>query len=190
MKNCILFYGALVIIAPSHVWAQNQRCPAAKHLPQLSIEDIKNSNVPVVDNWQTFWGDVPISDVQLSLLARHDESIELTNVELQGRGPKVFLGMALGAVGTGLSSVGWVLVGQDQISQGISLPLAFGGVIMGALGVIMMTRYIQEPLEPHLAPTPVHRLTRQQSRMLVARVNRRLYEEICQAAEGSNENLQ
>jgi hypothetical protein len=92
-------------------------------------------------------------------------------------------GLGVAALGTAVSSVGWVLYGQDQISQGVTLPLGVGGLLVGLAGVLFVTHSIQRPLEPFTAPTPEHRLTRQEARELVAIVNRRLHIDICAAAK-------
>jgi hypothetical protein len=162
-----------------------QLCPAAQYLPQLTLDTIRDPAVPVLDTWQIFWGDVPVSDAQLAMLAQNDPLIDRTRAEIQARGVYVYLGTLLAAAGTAVSSVGWVLYGQDNQPQGVTLPLGIGGVIMGIVGLLTVTESIQTPLEPHLAPTPVHRLTRTEARELVVQVNRRLYREICEAADAA-----
>lgn len=143
--------------------------------------------MPVVDEWQVFWGPMPLSDVQLTQLAGDDTLNESTRAEINARGTWVYLGMLLAGAGAGVSSAGWMLFGQNRVSQGFSLPLALGGLALGVAGVLTVTDAVQTPLEPLLAPTPLHRLTRDQARDLVARVNQRLYREICEAAEVSDE---
>jgi hypothetical protein len=177
---------ALVALVPAGSWAQaagGQRCPAAQYLPQLTIDTIHEPAVPVLDTWQILWGDVPLSDSQLAMLAHDDVFIDRTRAEMQSRGVWVYLGTILAATGTALSSAGWVLYGQDELSQSVTLSIAMGGVLLGALGLVTVTQFVQTPLEPHLAPVPEHRLTRDEARDLVARVNRQLYREICEAAE-------
>jgi hypothetical protein len=161
----------------------NQLCPAAKNLPQLTIDQVHDSVVPVTDTWQVFWGGVPLSDAQVAQLGGDDVLIDRTRVEMEDRGTWVFVGMGVAAAGTAVSSTGWVLYGQNEISQGITIPMAAGGILLGILGVLIVTESIQTPLEPHLAPSPVHRLTRDEIRDLVARINTRLYHDICRAAE-------
>lgn len=160
-----------------------QLCPAAKDLPQLFIDNIENPAVPVHDKWQVFWGDIPLSDAQVATLAGRDPLIDKTREEMKDRATWVFLGLATAAAGAAVSSVGWVLYGQDELSQGITLPMAAGGLLVGILGVLITTDSIQKPLEPHLAPTPKHRLSRVQMRELVAQINNRLHRDICAAAE-------
>lgn len=171
----------LVIASPK--WLHAADCPAAKDLPQLTIRDITESTVPVIDRWQVFFDDAPLSDAQLAALAKDDILLAELDAGMNRRPTWVYIGMGLGAGGTALSSVGWVLYGQDRISQGVTLPMALGGVLLGIAGVLMVTESIQRPLEPFTAPTPEHRLSRQEARELVAIVNRRLYIDICAAAQ-------
>ncbi len=180
----------LFCLALPRVAAAAQLCPAAQYLPQLTIDTIRDPAVPVVDSWQIFWEDVPLSDAQLAMLARDDTLIDKTRDEMQSRGVFVYLGTILAASGTALSSAGWILYGRDDLSQGVTLPLALGGVLIGMAGLITVTRSIQQPLEPHLAPTPEHRLSRAEARALVARVNQRLYQEICEAADFRSDSAQ
>jgi hypothetical protein len=161
--------------------AAEVQCPQAQDLPQLTIDKIQDPAVPVIDNWQVFWGTMPLSDYQLAELAGDDVLVERTREEISGRGTWVYLGTLLAAAGTGLSSFGWVLYGQGKQSQSLSLSLALGGIVLGAAGLLTITNSVQTPLEPLLAPTPEHRLTREEVRALVSRVNLRLYREICEA---------
>jgi len=47
----------LVLLA---MLAQDGRaCPAAEFLPQLTIDRLDNPALPIMDEWQVFWGDVP-----------------------------------------------------------------------------------------------------------------------------------
>jgi hypothetical protein len=157
-------------------------CPAARDLPQLTIDKVRDPVVPVIDDWQVFWGDVPVSDAQVALLSKEDPMIELTREEMEGRGSWVYIGMGTAAFGAALSSVGWVLYGQNNLDQGVTLSLAAGGLLVGMLGVLVVTESIQTPLEPHLAPTPSHRISREEMRRLVTQINRQLYRDICEAA--------
>lgn len=158
-------------------------CPAAQFLPQLTIDRVTAPTVPVIDDWQILWSGVPMSDSQLALLARDDLSIEKTQAEMQTRGTWVYLGTVLVALGTAVSSAGWILYGQDDLPNSATLPIALGGLGMGVAGLLLVSDSLQTPLEPHLAPTPQHRLTREEARDLVARVNRRMFNEICEATE-------
>jgi hypothetical protein len=59
--------------------------------------------------------------------------------------------------------------------------------VLSVIGVLITTENMQTPFEPHLAPTPVHRLSREQMRELVARINSRLYHDICAAAAATRQ---
>ncbi len=159
-------------------------CPAAQHLPQLTIDRVDRPAVPVFDDWQVLLRGVPISDAQLALLAGEDLFIDRTRVEMERRGTWVYIGMLIAATGAIVSSVGWYLYGsgENSVPSAVSLGMGLGGVVVGGGGVLLVTDAIQRPLEPHLAPTPAHRLTREETRRLVALVNQRLYQEICTAA--------
>jgi len=161
----------------------NDLCPAARSLPQLAIDKIEDPAIPVVDNWQILLGDVPLSDAQLAALAKDDTAIDLTRVEMTTRGTWVYLGMLTAAAGAAVSCLGWLFFGQRSHSDGLSLPLALGGMAVGGGGVLLVTESIQTPLEPHLAPTPRHRLSREEARRLVTIVNQRLFEDICKASD-------
>ncbi len=165
-------------------------CPRAAHLPLLTIDKVEDPAVPIVDKWQATFLDVPLSDAQIALLARNDLMVDLTREEMKERGTWVYIGIATAAAGAVLSSVGWVLVGKDKTSmpESLALTMALGGVAVGTAGLLMITESIQTPLEPHLAPTPRHRLTRKQMRQLVAAINQRLYTGICAAVERAAED--
>ena len=120
---------------------------------------------------------------QVAALSRNDALIGKTREEMEDRGTWVYIGLGTAALGTGISSAGWVLYGQNELSQGITIPLAAGGLLLGMLGVLMVTESIQNPLEPHLAPTPRHRLTRAEMRHLVVEINKRLRLQICESVE-------
>lgn len=179
----VLALGLIVGLLSAPVHAE-QLCPAAKLLPTLTIDQIQDPAVPVDDRWQIFWDNVPISDAQLAQLSGEDPIIDMTREEMELRGPMVYLGLLVGATGAAVSSVGWLLLGgieQNKVAQTTSLTLALGGMAANVLGMLIMTDAIQRPLEPHLAPTPRHRISRSEVRRLVAQVNRRLYEQICAA---------
>jgi hypothetical protein len=166
--------------------AEFRPCPAASRLPTLTIDEVQDPAVPVTETWQVFWAQVPISDAQLALLALEDPLIDRTREEMTSRGAFVFGGMLTAAAGAAVSSAGWALLGgasNNKLPQTTTLSLALGGLLVGLVGVLVTSDFIQTPLEPHLAPTPVHRLSRDEARRLVARVNRRFYEEICAAAQ-------
>ncbi|MBI3178689.1 MAG: hypothetical protein HYZ27_03455 [Deltaproteobacteria bacterium] len=182
MRQAVLLLAALVHGTPARAQAP---CPKAADLPQLTIDDIRDPAVPVIDHWQVFWDQVPLSDAQLAVLARDDLLIERTHQEMERRGTWVYIGMLTAAVGAATSSAGWVLFGQDKVRQSVTLSMGLGGLLVGGSGVLMVTESIQKPLEPHTAPTPRHRLSRDEARALVARVNQKLYERVCQAAAES-----
>lgn len=177
-----------LVLLPGMALAQ-PACPAAQFLPQLTIDRITAPKVPVIDQWQIMWDGVPMSDAQLAMLARDDNAIERTQVEMEDRGTWVYLGTVLSAVGTAISSVGWVLYGRDELPLGVTLPLSLGGLGMGVAGLLVVSDSLQTPLEPHVAPTPLHRLTREEARELVVRVNRRMFNEICEATEHAGESV-
>ncbi len=190
MSRSQAWRAGVVVAALCSLWAgparADQLCPAAKDLPQLYITDIHEPAVPVIDQWQVFWGDISLSDAQLAKLAGRDPLIDRTREEMKSRGAWVFAGLATAAAGIAVSSVGWVLYGQDELDQGITLPLAAGGLLVGILGALITTESIQTPLEPHLAPTPRHRLSREEVRELVVQINRKLYHDICAAADAAD----
>ncbi len=151
--------------------------------PELTIDRIDAPAIPVIDDWQVLLENTPLSDAQLASLAGDEALSEAMRTEMQSRGTWVYLGAMLAAAGTATSSAGWVLWGQDELPQLVTLPLAIGGLLVGVLGLVTITSSIQTPLEPHLAPTPEHRLTRDQARELVARVNRYWRERACSPAK-------
>ncbi len=165
-------------------------CPRAAHLPLLTIDQVEDPAIPIVDTWQVMFQGVPLSDAQIAQLARNDLMIDLTREEIKHRGTWVYLGMGTAAIGTALSSIGWVLFGRekDSVPEWLALSMAMGGIAIGAAGTILVTESIQTPLEPHLAPTPRHRLTRAQLRTLVAATNQRLFKGICAAVEQAAED--
>lgn len=181
---------ACAVFAVAGRASAQDRCPNSQYLPQLTISEPQNPAVPVIDRWQVLFRDVPISDAQLAALAHDDPMIELTREEMENRGSWVYIGMATAAVGAIVSSVGWYLYGanesrpeDDRMPLGLTLAMGLGGVVVGAGGVVLVTESVQRPLEPHLAPTPTHRFSREQVRALVAAVNEQLYLEICEAAD-------
>ncbi len=182
-KDLRLWSLMVLMLAPSWAGAQSRPCPAARHIPQLTIDRIQDPALPVTDEWQAFWGPMALSDMQLTQLAGDDVLNDATRAEVNARGTWVYMGMMLAGAGTAASSAGWMLFGQDKLDQRLSLSLAIGGLVLGVAGVLLTTESMQTPLEPLLAPTPVHRLSREQMRDLVVRVNQRIYREVCKAAE-------
>lgn len=159
-------------------------CPAASNLPLLTINEIESSVIPVIDKWQVLWRGVVLSDAQVARLAGDEALIAKTHEEMKDRGTWVFVGMGTAAAGAAVSSAGWVLYGQNELSQGITVSLAIGGLIVGIVGFLIVTQSIQSPLEPHLAPTPLHRITRDEMRRLVATINRTIFAGACQTETG------
>lgn len=142
-------------------------------LPQLRLQlgPTAQSVVHTTDDWQVYLNGVAISDAQLADWAQVPALVERTTAELESRGGWVFVGIGAAALGTAVSSAGWVLYGANDVSQTVTLSMAVGGLALGLGGVLAMSDWIQRPLEPHLAPTPVHRLTRAEAKRLVAAVN-------------------
>ena len=150
----------------------------------LTIDERIPSPVPLLDDWQVLWGDVPISDWQLARLAADDVLSQELEQPLRQRGAWVYLGLVIAAAGTALSSTGWVLYGQDRLPQHLTLPLALGGILLGLGGMVVVTETIQGAFGPLTAPAPRHRLSRAQVRRLVVRVNDRL-RRACLSTDGS-----
>ncbi len=185
MRSALFAFGVGLAATSAHAQAP---CPNAADLPQLTIDEVRDSAVPVVDHWQIFWDNVPLSDAQLAVLARNDGLIERTHEEMERRGMWVYIGMLTAAVGAATSSAGWTLFGQDKLDQSVTLTMGLGGLLLGGGGVLLVTESIQKPLEPHTAPTPRHRLTRDEARALVAQINQQLYERVCRAASAVSES--
>jgi hypothetical protein len=181
LSSALLVSAAWLTVAADR-FGVSHPCPAANYLPQLTIDILHDPPLPIVDEWQVLWGTVPLSDVQLTQLAGDDLLNDRTRAEINARGTLVYIGMMLTGAGAAAASAGWVLFGQDRIGVRYSLPVALGGLLLGVAGLLMVTETVQRPLEPLLAPTPVHRLTRDEARALVAKVNQQLYRQICNAA--------
>jgi len=186
LVNLFLFF---ITTGVAQVLPHEVVCPSAATLPQLTIQDATIPNVSLYDKWQVFFGDMPLSDMQVATWSGRADAIEKANEELKARPLWVFLGLTTAAVGTATSSAGWALLGRDKISDSLSLTMALGGLIIGAAGLLLTTEAIQNPLEPHLAPTPRHRLTRAEVQELVALINRNLYRDICLATQAANSKL-
>ncbi len=181
----LLVLAASALLGRGVLATEPWRCPAAEHLPQLTIDTVHDPALPVVDDWQVFFGATPLSDYQLAMLAGNDVLIDRTRAELEARGSHVYAGTLMAAAGMIAASFGWVLFGQDKLAPGKTLPLAIGGVGLAALGLYTITASLETPLEPLLAPTPRHRLTREEVRRLVTAVNHQLYRDICKASAAS-----
>lgn len=159
-------------------------CPAAQALPQLTILELDPAAVPLaryaaVESWQVFLEGAPLSDAQVAALAGDEILGDELQVELEERGMRVYGGLIAAALGAGVSSVGWTLFGQDRLDQQVTLPLALGGLVLGVGGLLFVNHTIQTPLEPYVAPTPTHRMSREQARELVSVVNRRWLNQVC-----------
>src|SRR5688572_20845224 len=103
------------------------RCPPASAIPQLTIQDLTTTGgVPVYDKWQVYLGEIPLSDMQVATWSGESQAINKVGDEMASRGFWTFAGLAIGALGTGTSSTGWALFGQEKTSTLISLPLALG----------------------------------------------------------------
>ena len=179
-----LLVGGLCVLAAVPAAAQNPACPDGANLPQLTIRQVDDEKnvVPVIDGWQVFLDDVALSDAQLARMSGSETLIERTHEEMRDRGAWVYIGLGVSAFGTAVSSAGWVLYGQNNptgVSQSITLTMAIGGVVVGLLGVLSVTEAIQRPLEPHLAPTPQHRLTLREVEQLIAALNERIRKRAC-----------
>lgn len=169
--------------APSSGMAQTVPCPAAKSIPQLTIDSIENPMVPVLEKWQVFLEGVPLSDIQVAQLANDEKMIELANRRMSRRGKWVFWSLASATVGIGISATGWVLFGKNELSRGVTLSMALGGVLVGVGSVLLATEAIQMSLEPYVAPSPTHSISRSEMRELVARINHRFYKQVCSASQ-------
>lgn len=154
----------------------------------LNVDLYADLSLPVEDPWQVLWNEVPLSDVQLAWLADDDELLQDIREELDNRGPWVFAGMLTAAAGTALSSTGWALMGgaaNNKLSNAATLSMALGGVLVGIVGVLLVGDFVQTPLEPFVAPSPKHRLSRERAQSLVLKVNERLMRNACPAAAAS-----
>lgn len=170
------------LLALSSAWpatAAASPCVPTRLLPQLSINPLADSVLPVVDTWQVTLDGVPISDAQLAAWADDPALRAETHKELRWRATWVYVGVLAAAAGAALSSAGWMLYGRNELAPAVTLPLAIGGLGLGIGGVLWVYDSIKQPLEPHLAPTPRHRLSRAQARELVYQVNRRWFRRAC-----------
>jgi len=166
--------------------AETQICPEAKDLPQFTLNVLENADFSLYDPWQITYDGVPMSDMQMTLFSKDDSVYEKVHKDMRNRGREVFFGMVTGALGTAVSSMGWVLYGQDQVSSTLSLSMALSGIVMSLAGTIFVSESIQVPLQPYLAPTPKHRFTRDEAREMVVRANKRLNQTICAASQKSS----
>ncbi|MEC9465899.1 MAG: hypothetical protein VX834_08950 [Myxococcota bacterium] len=170
-------------------------CPAHKDLPLLTIDQLTESTVPVYDDWQVMWNGVPMSDAQVAELAGVGPLIDRTRVEIQKRGFWVYSGLIAAAVGAAVSGAGWMLHGRRSAEPGVTLSMGVGGLALTFGGFLMVSDTIQSSFEPHVAPTPRHRITREEMQGLVSAINNTLYGQICGAVlmvgdPGSDEGWQ
>lgn len=189
-----LVFGCTVLVVAGPAFAAGASepalCPDSQFLPQLTIYDLVDPALPIVDRWQVFLEDeVPLSDTQLAALAGDDALVDELHTGMAARGTWVYVGMLTAASGAAVSSVGWSLFGQDRLSQSVTMPLAIGGLLVGLAGVLLVTESVQRPLEPYLAPTPRHRFSRDDARALVTRINSRLYREVCAGVRASQASV-
>lgn len=176
----VLLLAALLIVQPGMAMAMPM-CPAHKDLPLLTIDQIQNSPVPVYDRWQVMWNGVPLSDAQVATLSGDGRLIDRTHVEMEDRGLWVYTGLATAGLGVATSATGWTMLGRQSSRDVVSMGLAIGGLLVSVVGVLIMTENIQRRAEPHMAPTPRHRLTREEMQVVVKNINNILYSQICGA---------
>ena len=172
---CML--GVLALGTPAYA----SFCPAHKDLPLLTIDHITESAVPVYDNWQVMWNGVPMSDAQVAELSGVGPMIDRTRAEIDRRGFWVYMGLIGAAVGAAVSGAGWMLQGRKSAEPEVTLTMGLGGLALTFGGFLMVSDTIQSSFEPHVAPTPRHRITRDEMQGLVAAINNTLYGQICGA---------
>ncbi|MEO1171180.1 MAG: hypothetical protein AAFX94_03895 [Myxococcota bacterium] len=148
------------------------------------IDYVDDSQIPLVDRWQIHRDGVPVSDSQVLQWADAAEEHEALGDRVEGRGSWVYTGLGIGVGGITISSVGWLLYGQDNIDQGVSLTLALGGLAVGIGGLLVLTEAIQRPLDPFLAPSPIHSFPRGQAQDYVYQLNRKFA--VCQPTLSEN----
>ena len=186
------FIAACLIVSLASPWSARAAtvppprfatCPAALNVPKLTLDQLPASPLSLDDRWQIMWNDVAISDAQLAKLSGHQAAIDLTQTEMSDRGTWVYAGLIGTAGGLAITSVGWVLVGaaDGKPAEVPLIALALGGLALTFVGMLFTADAIQTPLEPHLAPTTKHRLTRQQAEQYVYEINRRMDAQICDA---------
>lgn len=176
----VTFLIALMVAHPGMAAAMPM-CPAHKDLPLLTIDEITNSAVPVYDRWQVLWNGVSLSDAQVATLSGDGFLIDRTHEEMEDRGLWVYTGLATAGVGVAMSATGWTMLGRQTQSNEVSLGIAIGGLLVSVLGVLLVTETIQRRVEPHMAPTPRHRITREEMQIVVKNINNTLYGQICGA---------
>ncbi|MEL6547068.1 MAG: hypothetical protein AAFQ82_20750 [Myxococcota bacterium] len=141
------------------------------------IDSVRDPALPVWDRWQFMRDGVPVSDSQVLAWSGGGPETERLNKlveDVQGRGSWIYTGLGVSAGGTAISSVGWLLYGQDNVNPTVSLAMGIGGIMIGVTGFLLVADSIQTPVEPFLAPTPRHRLSRAEGQSLVYKLNRKL----------------
>lgn len=171
---------AILVLHPGMAMAMPM-CPAHKDLPLLTIDEITDSAVPVYDRWQVMWNGVALSDAQVAKLSGEGLLIDRTHEEMADRGLWVYTGLATAGLGVGMSATGWTMLGRGSASDNVTMGIAIGGILLSVVGVLVMTENIQRRVEPHVAPTPKHRLTREEMQVVVKNINNTLYGQICGA---------
>src|SRR5690606_34732061 len=117
-------------------------CDLQARLPLLTIDRLDETPMPTQNDWQVLWQGVALSEAQLAELAGESGALETTYQPLKDRGFWVYTGLLTASGGTALSSTGWVLYGQNELSQKVTLPIALGGLVVGLVGVLIMTESI------------------------------------------------
>ena len=175
--SSLCMVGVFLLSTPAYA----SLCPAHKDLPLLTIDQLTTSSVPVYDDWQVMWNGVPMSDAQVAELSGVGPMIDRTRVEIEKRGFWVYLGLVGAAVGAAVSGAGWMLHGKKSAEPEVTLSMGLGGLALTFGGFLMVSDTIQSSFEPHVAPTPRHRITRSEMQGLVAEINNTLYGQICGA---------
>lgn len=161
---------------------ETPRCLDTRYLPQLTVDQLEQTPLPLTDAWQVLLDGVPISDTQLAGLAG-DMALENSLArEIRNRPLWVYAGMLTAAAGTAVSSTGWALFGRGRVPEGVSLTMGLGGLALGVLGVLTVAENIRTPIEPFVAPSPAHRFSRDDAQRLVYVVNRAWQERACDGA--------
>lgn len=137
------------------------------------IDTVRDPAIPVWDRWQFMRDGVPVSDSQILRWAGEVEREAELAEEVRDRGSWIYTGLGISAGGTAISSLGWLLYGQDNVNPTVSLAMGIGGIIVGVTGFLLAADSIQVPVEPYLAPTPRHRISRADGHALVYRLNRK-----------------
>ncbi len=165
----------LLLAATESPGAPDSNAPAEERCEMIYpfiIDTVRDPAVPVWDRWQFMRDGVPVSDSQILLWANEVElELELAD-DVRGRGSWIYTGLGVSAGGTAVSSVGWLLYGQDNVNPTVSLAMGIGGILVGVAGFLLVADAIQTPVEPYLAPTPRHRISRAEGHALVYRLNR------------------